>query len=108
MDLFLVEIHASLRVGSIGQGWSWDFLIKKPASTNTTSVNTDMYILYFEIIISWGKTLTIDAKVAPAPRATNKAGNAQHINVDDDAKRVKIPIFDVLSLAFIIYIFLII
>ena len=36
--------------------------------------------------------MTIDARVAPAPMDTNNAGNAQQINVDDDAKRVIIPI----------------
>ena len=47
-----------------------------------------------EIITSCGKALTIDAKVAPAPRATNNAGKAQHINVDVEAKSVNKPSFD--------------
>ena len=50
-----------------------------------------MQILYLEIIISSGKTFTIDARVAPAPRLTNKAGRAQHINVDDEARRDRSP-----------------
>ena len=41
-----------------------------------------------------GKAFTIDAKVAPAPRATNSAGKAQHINVDVEAKSVNKPSFD--------------
>ena len=32
--------------------------------------------------------LTIDARVAPAPIPTKIAGNAQQINVDNDAMRV--------------------
>ena len=43
--------------------------------------------------MSCGNMLTIDARVAPAPIDTKNAGNAQQINVDEDAKRVIIPIF---------------
>ena len=31
----------------------------------------------------------IDAMVAPAPKMTNKAGNAQQIKVEDDANKLK-------------------
>ena len=44
------------------------------------------------MIISCGNIFTKDAKVAPAPIKTNKAGKAQQINVDDDAKRLIIAI----------------
>ena len=35
--------------------------------------------------IKKGKFVTNAAKEAPAPKATNIAGRAQHINVDEDA-----------------------
>ena len=44
-----------------------------------------MYSLYCERTISNGNTVIRLANAAPAPKATNNAGNAQHINVDDDA-----------------------
>ena len=46
------------------------------------------------MIISSGKIFTIDARVAPAPRATNMAGSAQHINVEDEASSVRNPRID--------------
>ena len=45
--------------------------------------------LYWERIIKKGKTLKRLAKLAPAPSKTNIAGKAQHIRVDEDAKRLK-------------------
>jgi len=48
----------------------------------------EIWTLYWEIIISSGNILTIDARVAPAPTPTKIAGNAQQINVDNDAMRV--------------------
>lgn len=45
--------------------------------------------LYWERIIKKGKTLKRLAKLAPAPIKTNAAGRAQHIRVDEDAKRLK-------------------
>tara|TARA_B100000900_G_C20256013_1_gene583980 strand:- start:77 stop:229 length:153 start_codon:yes stop_codon:yes gene_type:complete len=44
------------------------------------------------MIINSGKIFTIDARVAPAPKKTNKAGSAQHIKVVDEAIRVRNPI----------------
>ena len=51
----------------------------------------DISTLYCEIIISCGKLLVKVANVAPAPIATNIAGIAQHINVEDDTTRLIIP-----------------
>ena len=45
--------------------------------------------LYWERIIKEGKALKRLAKLAPAPSKTNTAGRAQHIRVDEDAKRLK-------------------
>ena len=45
--------------------------------------------LYWERIIKKGKTLKKLAKLAPAPSKINTAGRAQHIRVDEDAKRLK-------------------
>ena len=44
------------------------------------------------MIISSGSTLTIDARVAPAPIPTKIAGSAQQINVEKEAMRVIILI----------------
>lgn len=54
--------------------------------------------LYWERIIKKGKTLKKFAKLAPAPNKINSAGRAQHIRVDEDAKRLKK--FAVLSFIF--------
>ncbi len=54
--------------------------------------------LYWERIIKKGKTLNKLAKLAPAPSKINTAGRAQHIRVDEDAKRLKK--FAVLSFIF--------
>ena len=48
-----------------------------------------------DITINWGKTLVSEANVAPAPTATNNAGNAQQISVVDDAISDTIPTFEV-------------
>jgi len=45
------------------------------------------------MIISSGNILTIDANVAPAPSPTKTAGNAQQINVENDAIKVIILSF---------------
>jgi len=45
--------------------------------------------LYWDKTIRKGKTLKRLAKLAPAPTNTKTAGRAQHISVDDDAKREK-------------------
>ena len=58
-----------------------------------------MDILYLEIIINCGKKFTSDANVAPAPSSTKRAGKAQHISVDEEAKSVINPsLIDSLSL----------
>ena len=46
-----------------------------------------MYSLYWDSVIKKGNTVIKLAKDAPAPSTTNLAGNAQHIKVDDEAKR---------------------
>jgi hypothetical protein len=50
-------------------------------------VKIEISILYTETAIRNGNADTILAKVAPAPTATNNAGNAQHKSVEDDAMR---------------------
>ena len=51
--------------------------------------NRDMYNLYWDSTIRNGKIVIKLAKEAPAPTATNTAGKAQHINVDDEANKDK-------------------
>tara|TARA_B100001029_G_C14818437_1_gene316282 strand:- start:144 stop:338 length:195 start_codon:yes stop_codon:yes gene_type:complete len=48
-----------------------------------------------DITINCGKILVSEANVAPAPIATNNAGNAQQISVVDDAISDTIPTFEV-------------
>lgn len=48
-----------------------------------------MAILYLDKVIKKGNILTKLAKLAPAPRTTNSAGNAQQINVDVEANNEK-------------------
>ena len=45
--------------------------------------------LYCDRTIRKGNTVIKLAKVAPAPRATNKAGSAQQTNVDEEANKEK-------------------
>jgi hypothetical protein len=45
--------------------------------------------LKFERVIKKGNTERRLAKLAPAPKATNIAGRAQHIKVEDDANNDK-------------------
>ena len=45
--------------------------------------------LYCDKTTRKGKTVIKLAKVAPAPRATNKAGSAQQTNVDEEANKEK-------------------
>ncbi len=90
-DFFLVFTHISLRLGSVGHGCSDAFFINIPAITKNSNVKTEIQTLYLEIIINSGKIFTIDARVAPAPRLTNIAGRAQHIKVDDEARRARSP-----------------
>ena len=59
-----------------------------------------MYSLYWDRVIKKGNTVIKLAKDAPAPTTTNNAGNAQHINVDDDANNDK----KLADLSFILYI----
>ena len=86
MDLFLFFRHISLKLGSVGHGSKEAFFIKKPADNKIMPVTMEIVTLYWETTINWGKKLTIDAKVAPAPSRTNRAGKAQHISVDEEAK----------------------
>ena len=91
LDLFLVFRHVSLKSGSVGHGSKEAFFIKKPPSNKIIPVTMEIVILYWDTIINCGKKLTIDAKVAPAPIRTNRAGKAQHISVDEEAKSVINP-----------------
>jgi hypothetical protein len=45
--------------------------------------------LYCDRTIRKGKTVIKLAKVAPAPKATNKAGRAQQTNVEEEANKEK-------------------
>ena len=45
--------------------------------------------MYCDRTIRKGKTVIKLAKVAPAPKATNKAGKAQQTNVDEEANKEK-------------------
>ena len=49
------------------------------------NANIVIEVLYWDKTIKKGKFVTNAAKEAPAPKATNMAGRAQHINVDEDA-----------------------
>ena len=57
--------------------------------TIITNAAREISILYCDNTIKNGKELTKLANDAPAPRATNSAGKAQQIKVDDDANREK-------------------
>ena len=45
--------------------------------------------MYCDRTIRKGKTVIKLAKVAPAPKATNKAGRAQQTNVEEEANKEK-------------------
>ena len=60
-----------------------------PAITIIVKAPNVIYILYWESVIKNGKTIIRLAKLAPAPNATNIAGSAQQISVDDDANKEK-------------------
>ena len=57
--------------------------------TIINNANRVIYILYWDKVIKKGKTVIKFAKDAPAPRATNIAGKAQQIKVEDDANNEK-------------------
>ena len=57
--------------------------------TIINNANRVIYILYWDKVIKKGKTVIRLAKDAPAPRATNIAGKAQQIKVEDDANNEK-------------------
>ena len=57
--------------------------------TIINNANRVIYILYWDKVIKKGKTVIKLAKDAPAPRATNIAGKAQQIKVEDDANNEK-------------------
>ena len=51
--------------------------------------NSVIWSLYCDRTIRKGNTVIKLAKVAPAPRATNKAGRAQQTKVDEEANKEK-------------------
>ena len=53
------------------------------------NANNVICSLYCDKTIRKGNTVIRLAKVAPAPRATNKAGSAQQTNVDEEANKEK-------------------
>ena len=53
------------------------------------SANNVICSLYCDKTIRKGNPVIKLAKVAPAPRATNKAGSAQQTNVDEEANKEK-------------------
>ena len=57
--------------------------------TIINNANRVIYILYWDKVIKKGKTVIKLAKEAPAPRATNIAGKAQQIKVEEDANNEK-------------------
>ena len=60
-----------------------------PATTIITNANRVIEVLYCERVTRKGTALIKLAKVAPAPRVTNTAGNAQQIKVDVEANKEK-------------------
>jgi|TARA_B100000795_G_scaffold162753_1_gene122266 hypothetical protein len=60
-----------------------------PATTIITKAKRLIDILYCDRVTKKGAALTKLAKVAPAPKVTNTAGNAQQINVDVEANNEK-------------------
>ena len=84
-----------LSVGSTGHGSESVFLIKIPATDKINNVTMEIDTLCSDITINCGNTLVSEANVAPAPTATNNAGNAQQISVVDDAISDTIPTFEV-------------
>ncbi|MDB4247252.1 hypothetical protein N9808_01400 [Hyphomicrobiales bacterium] len=51
--------------------------------------NKEIVSLYLDKVIRNGKIVIKFTKLAPAPRTINNAGKAQHINVDEEANKVR-------------------
>ena len=75
--------------GSKGQGNLAVRQLTIPAKTIITNAKRVIEILYCDRVIKKGAALIKLAKVAPAPKVTNTAGNAQQINVDVEANNEK-------------------
>jgi len=64
-----------------------------PATTIISNAKLLMGTLYSDRDTKKGKVLTRLAKLAPAPKLTNNAGKAQHINVEVEANKAKKLVF---------------
>ena len=84
-----VCMHTLPSSGSKGQGNLAVRQLTIPATTIITNAKSVIEILYCDRVIKKGATLIKLAKVAPAPKVTNTAGNAQQIKVDVEANKEK-------------------
>ena len=64
-----------------------------PATTTIRKAKVLIGTLYSDRVTKKGKALIRLAKLAPAPKLTNNAGKAQHINVDVEANKEKKLVF---------------
>jgi hypothetical protein len=64
-----------------------------PATTIIRKAKLLIGTLYSDRVTKKGKALTRLAKLAPAPKLTNNAGKAQHINVEVEANKEKKLVF---------------
>ena len=82
-------MHALAFILSAGHGAFLLLHIKKPLNKIKIPEIKNSASLYLDIIIKNGKLDNRPAKIAPAPKATNSAGNAQQRRVPKLVKRLK-------------------
>ena len=88
MLIFLSCLHALAFNGSAGQGAFLLFHIKKPLNPIRRPEIRNNISLCLDKIIKKGKLDKSPTKTAPAPKATNNAGSAQHTKVPRLVKRL--------------------
>ena len=89
--------------GSAGHGAFLVCQIKKPLIISNEPESINNNILYLESTIKKGKLVTIPARIAPAPNATNKEGKAQQRSVPKLVNKLRegiIRFFDEIGFTF--------
>ena len=81
-------MHAFALSGSAGQGAFLLLHIEIPLTPINKAEIKNKISLYLDIKIKKGRFDNNPAKIAPAPKVTKSAGNAQHSNVPMLVKRV--------------------
>ena len=100
---FLNLLQALAFNGSAGQGAFLVYQIKKPLITISNPEIMNKIILYLDNIIRKGIFDSKPARIAPAPKATNKEGKAQQSNVpilENKLKDGTIKFFDDIGFIF--------